>query len=110
MKNVQVIDRALNATYSVFQMTEHEFGLVFPLPGQDIEFAEDLFERLRDEKAETLLAAVWARPVRKAEISGLHGTLFYGFADRRSRYPATKREQDFDAAALNEHQRRLYGR
>ena len=110
MKNVQVIDRALNATYSVFQMTEDEFREVFPMPGQDLEFAEDLFDRLGDEAAETLLAAVWARPARKAEIVGLHGTLFYGFSDRRDHYPESKCEKDFDAGALNEHQRRLYSR
>ena len=110
MKNVQVIDRALNASYSVFQMTAEEFRQVFPAPGQDLEFAEDLFDRLGDEAAEALLGSVWARPVRKADIVGLHGTLYYGFADRRHHYPESKCEQDFDASALNEHQRRLYGR
>ena len=110
MKNVQVIEAATNSTFSVFQMTDEEFQRVFPAPGQDLEFAEDLFERLGDEAAEKLLSAVWARPVLKSGIAGLHGTLFYGFAGRRHHYPDSKRERDFDAAALNEHQRKLFGR
>ena len=30
MKNVQVIDRADNATFSIFQATGEEFVLIFP--------------------------------------------------------------------------------
>lgn len=110
MKNVQVIEASPGSTFSVFQMTDDEFRAVFPGAGQDIEFAEDLYERLGDEGAEKLLASVWTRPVRKADVAGLHGTLFYGFAERREHYPDTKRECDFDTSALSPHQLKLYGR
>jgi hypothetical protein len=42
MKNIQVIDGALNCTFSIFQATEEEFVLIFSEPGQDIQYAEDL--------------------------------------------------------------------
>lgn len=35
MKNIQVIDGAQNATFSVFQATDEEFALLFP-DGTDI--------------------------------------------------------------------------
>ncbi len=42
MKNIQIIDGARNCTFSIFQATDEEFLLVFPEPGQDIQYAEDL--------------------------------------------------------------------
>ena len=46
MKNIQIIDGALNCTYSLFQATDEEFALLFPEPRQDIQYAEeDLLSR-----------------------------------------------------------------
>ncbi len=45
MKNVQIIDGAVNATFSVFQATEGEFATIFP-DGRDIELVEDLMNGL----------------------------------------------------------------
>lgn len=104
MKNVQVIDGADNCTFSIFQLTDEEFALAFPGDGQDIQFAEDLAKA-----AARALVAAWERPIRKPDAAGIHGTLFYGFANRRSSFPATNRERDWDERALNEAQRRLYG-
>jgi len=41
MKNIQIIDGAGNATFSVFQATDQEFAEIFP-DGRDIELVEDL--------------------------------------------------------------------
>ncbi|WP_377830404.1 hypothetical protein ACFKHW_18620 [Bradyrhizobium lupini] len=46
MKNIQIIDRAVNATFSLFQATDDEFAAIFPGPGQDMELIEDFTERL----------------------------------------------------------------
>jgi len=55
MKNIQVIDGAVNATFSIFQATDHEFGMIFPRSGQDIEVVEDYVSRVGESKAtETL--------------------------------------------------------
>jgi hypothetical protein len=104
MKNIQIIDRAQNCTFSIFQATEEEFRAIFVSPCQDIEFAEDLSER-----AVELLASIWERPIEKRNANGVHGTLFYDFASRRSLFPASKQEKDWDPRALNPAQRRLYG-
>jgi hypothetical protein len=107
LRAIQVIDGAENCTFCLFLATDDEFETIFPGEGQDIEFAEDLEERLRERPFD--LAGLWERPVRKAEAAGVHRTLFFGFAARRRHFPATKRERDWGGSALNEAQRRLFG-
>lgn len=102
-KNIQVIDDAENCTFSIFQATDDEFALVFPGLGQDIQFAEDL-----DERALRALAPIWDRPLAKADAKGIHGTLLYGFEEKRRHFPATKRERDWDIGSSNPAQRRLF--
>jgi hypothetical protein len=106
MKNIQIIDGADNCTFPWFQATDAEFTAIFPAEGQDIEFIEDVRERLGDKAAE-LMASIWERPVRKSEATGIHGTLFYQHESKRYSFPAAKRERDW-GAALNGAQRRLY--
>ncbi len=77
MMNVQVIDGAMNCTYSSYAFTDDEFAKMFHAPGQDIEFIDDAEERLGAEELGKILGLVWERPVRKSEAQGIHGTLFY---------------------------------
>jgi hypothetical protein len=42
MKNIQVIDGAMNAAYAIFAVTDEEFSALFPGEGQDVEFIEDV--------------------------------------------------------------------
>lgn len=105
MKNVQIIDGANNATFSVFQATDEEFTSIFP-EGRDMELIEDLVERLGDDEAGRVLTLIWDRPILKHEAAGLHGTLFYD--NKRRSIPATKREVDWEDGAINPAQRRLF--
>jgi hypothetical protein len=107
LKNIQVIDRAENATFSVFQATEEEFRAIFPLEGQDIELCED-FVRRYGEQSERILGPIWERPILKRDAQGIHGTLYCEYEDRRHHLPATKREVDWDEHAINSAQRRLF--
>lgn len=107
MKNIQIIDGALNATFSVVQVADDEFASIFP-NGQDMEFIEDFVARLGEETAGAVLSAIWERPILKKEAQGIHGTLFYDGGDRREHVPPTKREVDWDERAINEAQRRLF--
>jgi hypothetical protein len=50
MKNIQIIDGALNCTFSIFQATDEEFLMVFPDPSQDMEYAEDIEARPNSEE------------------------------------------------------------
>jgi hypothetical protein len=44
MKNIQVIDSALNCVYDIFAATDEEFALIFP-PGEDVAFIDELLAR-----------------------------------------------------------------
>jgi len=107
MKNVQIIDGATNATFSVFQATEQEYAAIFP-GDREMELVEDLIERLGQEEAGRVLAPLWSRPVLKRDIVGLHGTLFYDNEDRS--IPSGKREVDWDDRSINLAQRELFSR
>lgn len=107
MKNIQVIDGAVNATLSIFQATEEEFDIIFP-NGRDIEIAEDLVARLGENEAGLLLSPLWERPILKRDASGIHGTLFYDAEERREFLPVSKREVDWDELYIGEAQRVLF--
>ena len=107
MKNIQIIDGASNATLSIFQSTEQEFGVIFPA-GRDMELIEDLIARVGDDEADRVLTPLWGRPILKRDAVGIHGTLFYDNEDRI--IPVTKREVDWDESAINPAQRELFRR
>jgi hypothetical protein len=77
---------------------------------EDIEFPEDFFERLGDEIASATLAPIWERPVLKRDAQGIHGTMFYDYAERRRHLPPSKREVDWNENAINKAQRELFRR
>jgi hypothetical protein len=108
MKNIQVIDGALNATYSLFAATESEFLSLFP-DGQDIAFADELWARLGERPAQAILEQIWQRPVWKPSARGIHGTLFFGLDSKKAYYPS-RREAEVVPTGLNEAQRQLYAR
>ena len=93
MKNVQIIDGAANCTYSIYAFTDTEFEKFFPGAGQDIEFINEAFDRIGEREASTMLSEVWKRPIKKPNVIGIHGTLFYGLDKKRKYYPS-KSEQD----------------
>ena len=107
MKNIQVIDDADNATFSIFQATDAEFEAIFP-DGRDIELADDFFARLGESAAREIIEPVWDRPILKQDAMGIHGTLFYGWERRRKHLPPSKREVDINPLGLNAAQRRLF--
>jgi hypothetical protein len=90
MKNVQVIDGGLNTTYSIYQFTDEQFAKVFPEPGQDIEFIEDVIERLGKKEANKVFKGVWDRLIKKPDVQGIHGTLFYELTYKKKYYPTKK--------------------
>lgn len=95
MKNIQVIDGADNCAYDVFAATEREFILMFP-DGRDVEFVDDLVDRMGEKTADHLLKALWNRPRDKKKIEGIHGTLFFELGFKKKYYP-TKKESEMVA-------------
>jgi hypothetical protein len=108
MKNIQIIDGADNATYSIFQATDPEFETIFPGPGQDLEIVEDFVGRVGESEASRTLSGLWERPIHKRHALGIHGTLYYYYCEKRGHLPASKREIDRTSGQINEAERTLY--
>lgn len=109
MKNIQIIDGATNATFSVFQATDEEFAAIFP-DERDLELIEDLIERIGEEAAGSALTSIWRRPILKRDALGIHGTLFYDNEYRRHHIPPSKREVDWADDSVNQAQRDLFAK
>jgi hypothetical protein len=107
MKNIQIIDRARNATFSIFQATEDEYHALFP-DGRDMEVIEAVIERFGEAETGQILSPLWSRPILKSEAQGIHGTLFYDYGDDRDIFPDTMREVDWNEGAINQAQRELF--
>ncbi|MBO9724965.1 MAG: hypothetical protein J7530_11370 [Novosphingobium sp.] len=107
MKNVQIIDSAANATFSLFQVTDDEFSAIFP-SDSEMQIAEDVFERLGKQEANRVIGPMWNRPILKRDAVGIHGTLFYDSEHRREYLPASRREIDWPDLSLNPAQRAFF--
>ena len=92
MKNIQVIDGAVNCVYDIFAATDEEFAAIFP-EGQDIAFIEDVYAMGDETMLDGFFAEIWRRRQRKCEISGIHGTLFYELQEKKQYYPTLRDEE-----------------
>jgi len=92
MKNIQVIDGAENCTYDVFAATDHEFALIFPA-GQDVAFIDEVCARADASELDASFKHLWTRRLRKADVQGIHGTLFYQLETKKVYYP-TRRDEE----------------
>jgi hypothetical protein len=109
MKNIQIIDGASNATFSLFQAAEEEFAAIFP-DGREMVLIEDVIERLGEGEAGRVLGQLWDRPILKRDAVGIHGTLFYESEHRRQYLPVSGREVDWPSGSINPAQRELFAR
>ena len=96
MKNILVTDAAQNCSFSVCAVQEEDFAILFRAPGQDVEFVEDLIARIGGAEAGRVVLRSTTRRIHKRDAVGIHGTLFFGFPERRKHFP-NKREDDRDA-------------
>jgi hypothetical protein len=92
MKNIQVIDGAMNAAYDIFAATREEFALIFPV-GQDVAFIGEVLVRGNKEELDEVFARIWRRRILKREAMGIHGTLFYELDHKKQYYPTRRDEQ-----------------
>ena len=92
VKNIQVIDGAVNAVYDIFSAPEDVFDLVF-LPGTDVAFIEEIAQRPDADRVVAALNTVWASRVPKAQAMGIHGVLFYDLLEKRQFYPTLRDEE-----------------
>ena len=92
MKNIQVIDGALNAVYDIFSATDEEFALIFP-NGEDVAFIGEVQARGNGKTLDEALARIWRRRIPKRYAVGIYGTLFYELDLKKQYYP-TRRDEE----------------
>ncbi|WP_342655275.1 hypothetical protein [Pseudomonas sp. F3-2] len=92
MKNIQIIDGALNCVYDIFSCDEASFNTLFPA-GTDIAFSSEIWEREEDVELESIFRRLWESPVPKSQAMGIHGIIFYGLDDKKQYYPS-RRDED----------------
>lgn len=95
MKTIQVIDSAVNCSFSIYEATDEDFAVIFCLPDQDVEFVEDIISRVGSQRAGKIVLRATSRRLDKRQVNGINGTLFFGLLDRKKWYP-NKREADLD--------------
>lgn len=92
MKNIQVIDGADNCVYDIFQATDQEFALVFPV-GEDVAFIDEVYARGQKDALDRAFSSIWSRRIPKATAHGIHGLLFYELAHKKRYYPSRRDEE-----------------
>lgn len=107
MKNILIVDGAMNATFSVFQATDDEFTTLFP-NGEEMDVIEDVIERVGEAASEPIFNRIWNCPILKTETYGIHATIIYDDPSRRYYLPSSRREIDWDDGSINEAQRQLF--
>jgi hypothetical protein len=97
MKNIQMIDGALNCVYDIFSAEDDEFSLIFP-DDTDIAFIDEVYAREDGAKLDAVFERIWTRRVEKSRANGIHGTIFFQLEERKMYYPTRR---DYDAVNPN---------
>ncbi|HET7833855.1 MAG TPA: hypothetical protein VFK88_12915 [Gallionella sp.] len=92
MKNIQVIDGAINCVYDIFAATDEEFDLIFP-GDTDIAFIDEVYARGDEAPLNEAFQNIWQRRIKKSTAHGIHGILFYQLDEKKVYYP-TRRDED----------------
>jgi hypothetical protein len=92
LKNIQVIDGAVNSVYDVFSVTDDEFSLIFP-EGEDIAFIDEVMSRGASQELDRAFNNIWKRRIAKRNAMGIHGILFYELEHKKAYYP-TRRDEE----------------
>ncbi|MBK7206675.1 MAG: hypothetical protein IPH91_00120 [Elusimicrobia bacterium] len=91
MKNIQVIDRAENCVYDIFEASDEDFCVLFP-GDTNIAFIDEVMARYQENTLHELLERVWKKPIRKSQANGIHGILFFELEGKKKYYPERRDE------------------
>lgn len=92
MKNIQIIDSAINCAYDIFAATDEEFKKIFP-DNTDIAFIDEVYARENEIEIDIVFNNIWRRPIKKSQAHGIHGILFYELDKKKAFYP-NRRDED----------------
>ncbi|MBX9902647.1 MAG: hypothetical protein K2Y28_17855 [Burkholderiaceae bacterium] len=92
MKSIQVIDGAINSVYDIFQATDEELSLIFPL-GEDVAFIDEVYAREPGKELGAVFKRIWTRRIPKRDAMVIHGILFFEL-DAKMKYYPTRRDEE----------------
>lgn len=92
MKNIQVIDGAINSTFDIFEIDDEKFSVLFP-NNTDLSFLEDYPDLMNDRYFWSL---IFSRKVDKKEVTGIHGTLHLTGSDTDKDEFPNRKESDIN--------------
>lgn len=95
MKNIQVIDGAVNSTFEVYEIPNDVFDMMFP-HGADVAFLKEI-EKAFDGKQE-MWRVVYSTRVDKKQVSGIQGTLHLTGSNCSPEFFPHRKESDVQAA------------
>ena len=72
MKNIEIVDGALNSRFEIYAVEDEVFDVLFPGSGDEI-YLEDLSEELQNDAA--FWDQVYVREVERHLVQGIHGIL-----------------------------------
>ena len=92
MKNIQIVDGAVNSTFEIYEVSDELFQLMFP-DNADVAFLSDVeqvFQRINDDQ---MWGLIYKNKVNKKHVLGIHGTLHLtGSYCRKECFPTQKEE------------------
>jgi hypothetical protein len=92
MKNIQIIDGAENCVYDIFAATDSEFLLIFG-SNTNIGFIDEIYANGNTPELDKAFEKIWSRPIKKNEVLGIHGTIFYELSSKKIYYPSRRDEE-----------------
>lgn len=92
MKNIQIIDGADNCVYDIFSATEEEFALIFK-SGKDVAFIDEVYDTGDEKLLDEAFNSIWRRRIKKSDVHGIHGIVFYELEKKKVYYP-TRSDED----------------
>lgn len=72
MKNIEIVDGALNSRFEIYVVDDEVFQKLFPEEKEEV-YLEDLSEELQSDTA--FWDRVYAREVDRRSVQGIHGIL-----------------------------------
>lgn len=91
LKNIQVIDGAINSTFDIFEIEDEKFDILFP-GEKDVSFLEDYPQRLLNNNH--FWDTIYCRKVDKKSVNGIHGTLHLTGSDIDKNEFPNRKESD----------------
>jgi hypothetical protein len=86
VKNIQIIDGAVNCVYDIFVAEDEEFSMIFPV-GTDIAFIDEVYKNGDIDLLDSVFNRIWSRRIEKSEANGIHGIIFYELEKKKIYYP-----------------------